>query len=336
MPDLATAMAMDGLSFETGPTSMRQARDQLYTERAWPKGQFHAMRMLPISSFTAGMMMRPNIHCPLDFQRAGSSAKAGGQGRFLCGLKELLESQKPCTVYSFGSQFEWSFEADIQDRAEQAGRLCDIHVFDPTLGPPSRVVRFRRDLQLRNMTLHELALSGDDHARSARLPLASSASSAFSSSPSSLAWRAYPTTSLARLQRTNHSCVDILKMDVEGAELSALGFRQRGSSSSSSRSPPPPRWCAGMLLMEFHPDKLGPQYNATLGMLMTFMHWIEAANMTLYYSEIISPMTKFAGRMELAFINTSWMSAVAAAAASARRERSATCPGFRKLLGVCR
>ena len=67
-----------------------------------------------------------------------------------------------------------------------------------------------------------------------------------------------------------------------------------------------------MLLMEFHPDKLGGQYPSNLGMLMSFMHWLEAANMTLYYSESIGPAAKWAGRMELAFVNTSWMSAVSA------------------------
>jgi len=295
---ITVVCAMDTKHFDTGPVTMREARDQLYQESAWASGQFRGMQRLPISSFTTAMMMRPNIHCPLEFQRAGSTAKAGGQGRFLCGLKELLLSQKSCTVYSFGSNFDWSFEGDIQDRAQQAGHVCDIHIFDPTLGPPSRVVSFRRKLQMQNITLHELALTGDD-APSIRLPIHRASSG---SSNSSVEWKDFPTTSLDRL-RTKHSCVDILKMDVEGVELSALGFGQG----------PQPRWCAGMLLMEFHPDKLGGQYPSNLGMLMSFMHWLEAANMTLYYSEIVGPATKYAGRkMELAFVNTSWMSAVSA------------------------
>ena len=111
-----------------------------------------------------------------------------------------------------------------------------------------------------------------------------------------------PATSLERLAQTHHACVDILKMDVEGAELAALGF---GSS-------PRPPWCAGMLLLEFHPDKLPSRFPPTLGTLMSFVHWLEAGNVSLYHSEIVSPMPKFFGRMELAFVNTSWLSAVAA------------------------
>ena len=91
-------------------------------------------------------------------------------------------------------------------------------------------------------------------------------------------------------------------MDVEGAELGSLGFHAARSA--------PPQWCAGMLLMEFHPDKLPSKYPATLATLMAFVHWLEAAGIFLYHSEIISPARKFFGRFELAFINTTWMTAL--------------------------
>jgi hypothetical protein len=97
-------------------------------------------------------------------------------------------------------------------------------VFDPTLRPPERVSHFRTTLANHSITLHELALArGEESSITIKM------------SPNRTTVR-YPATSLRLLARAR-PCVDILKMDVEGAEFGALGFVGRTSA--------PPAWCAG-------------------------------------------------------------------------------------------
>ena len=93
-------------------------------------------------------------------------------------------------------------------------------------------------------------------------------------------------------------------IDVEGAEFSALGFN---AGRDMFRLP---RWCAGLLLLELHPDKLS-QPHARLGAVMDFVLRLEAANMHLYHSEVISLNPKFFGRFELAFVNVTWLQQLA-------------------------
>ena len=257
----------------------------------WPKGQAAKLDRLPMSSFVAGVLMQPTLSCPLELQRTEGTAGEGLQGRVLCGFGALLAAvRRQCTVFSFGSNFDWSFERSIQRWAREAGKACDIHIFDPTLGPAERVGEFRQTLARHSMQLHEKAL-------------ASAGSTSIQIHTRENVTVTYPATSLASLRR-KHSCVDVLKLDVEGAEFSALGFRAGWKEFR------PPRWCAGLLLLELHPDKVSLPH-ARLGVVMDFVLWLEAANMHLYHSEVISPNPKFFGRFELAFANVTWLQQLA-------------------------
>ena len=267
----------------------RRTRDALFDPRRWPETQRQLVRRRPASSFIGGMSVHPTFQCPVETTLAGGTARALEQGRLLCGFQALLASSRACTVFSFGSNFDWSFEASIQEHARAAGRLCDIDVFDPTLTPPERVSRFRTTLANHSITLHELALAHGEEG-----------SITFKTTPTSPN-RTYPATSLRKLA-TTRPCVDVLKMDVEGAEFAALGF---AAGSQGARAPP--AWCAGMLLFELHPDKIAMGTSFTTGHLLDFVRWLETAGVHMYHNEFISFAQKYDGRMEMAFVNVTWL-----------------------------
>ena len=82
-----------------------------------------------MSSFVAGVLMQPTLSCPLELQRTEGTAGEGLQGRVLCGFGALLAAvRRQCTVFSFGSNFDWSFERSYQQWAREAGK---VWVFGP-------------------------------------------------------------------------------------------------------------------------------------------------------------------------------------------------------------
>ena len=66
----------------------------------------------------------PDYNCPLLKERVG---RLGDGGKWVCGLRALLED-RPCIVYSVGSNGETTFEVDMLNRTS-----CEVHTFDPTL-----------------------------------------------------------------------------------------------------------------------------------------------------------------------------------------------------------
>jgi hypothetical protein len=140
----------------------------------------------------------PQVACP-DVIRLGRS---GDGGKWICGTSWFRQFRdrrqdmpRKCLIYSFGVSTDISFEMELQKLAG-----CEIHAFDPTVGklpdvrewPPSRASE-RPD----GITLHKLALAN-----------ASGSSSVFS----------FEMTLQDIMHSLNHSYIDVLKVDVEGAE----------------------------------------------------------------------------------------------------------------------
>ena len=102
--------------------------------QAWPAGHEAAkLNRLPMSSFVAGVLMQPTLSCPLELQRTEGTAGEGLQGRVLCGFGKfgmlMAAVRRQCTVFSFGSNFDWSFERSYQQWARETGKVCGIHIF---------------------------------------------------------------------------------------------------------------------------------------------------------------------------------------------------------------
>jgi len=92
-------------------------------------------------------MFTPVLPCFWTFEKEPSCTELHDGGKWLCGLKELHEirrknhekdfygvnkhhyQDKPCVVYSIGSNNEFSFEEQVRFVAPG----CEIHTFDPTV-----------------------------------------------------------------------------------------------------------------------------------------------------------------------------------------------------------
>jgi len=159
---------------------------------------------------------RPTYACPHTIQAVGFGGGNGG-GKWVCGL-ELYEgySKSPdCVVYSFGAGGESSFEAELLQRTN-----CRIFVFDGTpsgkLG--SEVTSLPLEMRSRISFVH-VNIGALESNKSITLASA--------------------------MKANNHHVIDILKVDIEGAEFDVI------HQILDSQSTPPP---FAQLAMEVHLD----------------------------------------------------------------------------------
>ena len=250
-----------------------------------------ALSHKPFGSFWGASLLQPTIACPASLWKTSSAAIAWDGGKWTCGLRELREAvrgpqQSSCTMYSFGSNFDDKFERSVQHFMD--GR-CEVHIYDPTLqrGEPERLSNFTAALERDGIgKLHLLGL--DAFNSTIRID---NREFAASSLPSALAMN-------------GHTCVDILKMDVEGSEHGVLEDTMWGV---------PHGVCVGMLLLELHGSHPGAATSAlhtgtqlTAGKVLTQVRRLEDAGLQLYSSELVCPRCN--GQVELAFINVTWLS----------------------------
>lgn len=183
------------------------------------------------SSFNGGLLLRPMLECPLDLVKTVSARRQWDGGKWLCGLRSLVSrSSRSCTVFSFGSNLETSFEERVQqERRKHTGSQragCDVHIFDPTLKHRKGYEHFEERVVRDGVgKLHDVGLTGGN-----------ASVIELRGRPASLR----PLKALIE-QHAPNRCIDILKFDVEGHELSVL------------RQTPWSQLCIGMLLFELHP-----------------------------------------------------------------------------------
>lgn len=140
----------------------------------------------------------PTYNCLYSRERLG---RTGDGGKWVCGPNFLLQS-KSCVIYSIGSRGEVSFEETLLSMSQ-----CEVHTFDHTLSESAQaLIRGVPGLHFHNLGL------GVRHTGQGGHP------------PRVL--------SLDRLmENLKHSWIDILKVDVEGAEWAVIQDYYAGNAS---------------------------------------------------------------------------------------------------------
>ncbi|TFK54561.1 hypothetical protein OE88DRAFT_1624747 [Heliocybe sulcata] len=133
----------------------------------------------------------PAFQCPHKTERVGT---LGDGGKWVCGLERVAKKSK-CVIYSFGVNGESSFEATLLQRAPG----CKVWGYDFSVGSFGPEINDVPSLK----------------ARSHFYPYALGAYDSPTSDP--------PYYTLQTLMRNNgHDFIDILKIDIEGAEFESL------------------------------------------------------------------------------------------------------------------
>jgi hypothetical protein len=152
----------------------------------------HACLDERVSDRLPGDFFLPAFRCPHRVQRIGT---LGDGGKWVCGLDRIAQQRKPCRIYSFGINGESSFEAALLEAAPQ----CEIWGYDfsvKTFGP-----------EIANVS----ALDARGHFFSYGL------------GSEDTPYADPPMFTLQSLMRQNgHDFIDLLKIDIEGAEFGAL------------------------------------------------------------------------------------------------------------------
>ena len=134
----------------------------------------------------------------------------GDGGKWVCGVRSILQ-HPACLVYAAGSKGEPSFEQALAEHT-----ACDIHVFDHTLSAAQAATV----QAVAGVRLHNIGLAEEGAAAQANMSALSEI-----------------------LNELQHQWIDVLKMDIEGAEWRLLESWYR----VHNRTLP-----ATQLLVEFH------------------------------------------------------------------------------------
>ena len=166
------------------------AADLVARMRTRPDGWTHSSFHSPTNALWVDPF-RDIYRCPAVMEKLG---KLSDGGKWVCGVDTFL--QRPgCVVYSFGSNGDTSFEAAILNRTS-----CAVFTFDPTLAPEVQAAVEA----VPGITFNAVGLSAVD-------------------GNAVIGGRTLPVRTLATLMKENgHAWIDLLKIDVEGAEWEAL------------------------------------------------------------------------------------------------------------------
>jgi hypothetical protein len=196
--------------------------------------------------------------CLWTLEKKPSVSQVFDGGKWTCGVREIgrrTAGNSPCVIYSAGSDGNDQFERAVNASAPN----CRIFVFDPTIS----------SLPLWDFTPVAVASSDGEL---------------------SINGKPYQGRTIASLmQERGHDHLDILKMDVEGAEWGLL------------ESTPWSELCIGELLVELHDNHQAKKFPMLLD---RYIKPLEAAGLRLYSIEPVC--SGCAGQFELAFINVAW------------------------------
>ncbi|KAH7911460.1 methyltransferase domain-containing protein [Hygrophoropsis aurantiaca] len=167
----------------------------------------------PWPAYTVWSFFPPSFHCPHELERIGA---LGDGGKWACGMARL-EHKPDCIIYTFGMNYETSFEAEMLERT----RHCQVWGYD------YRSNSFGSHIKS-NYRAHFLPYG-----------LAN-----FDAHESSDKDKLYTLKTLLELNKHDH--IDVLKIDIEGWEFGVL--KQILEPYIASGEPLP----FGQLLVEIH------------------------------------------------------------------------------------
>jgi len=197
-----------------------KAREGLIRKHGPTKEDIHSY---PIDggSYTIWDFFIPSFQCPHHVERIGT---LGDGGKWVCGMERVARQEK-CVIYSFGINGESSFEAALLERAPG----CEVWGYDFTVDSFGPEIEKTPQLKERSH-FFPFALGG----RNAHGP---------GDSPK------YYTLD-ALMQLNGHTFIDVLKIDIEGAEFDTLttflAAHKPASPFSSTTLP------IGQLQLELH------------------------------------------------------------------------------------
>jgi hypothetical protein len=186
----------------------------------WVRGSFHTgARALWVDPF------RDFYRCPGVVEKLG---KMGDGGKWVCGVDTLLQ-RSGCVVYSFGSNGDASFEKAILEHT-----ACSVWTFDPTLNE----VATAKVTAVPGLNFTAVGLSDKDGSLELR-------------------GQVRPVRTLRTLmQERGHTWIDVLKMDIEGAEWPVLNaFIEAGTPLPATQAQ-----------IEFHLRKPGDAVDTMVGL----------------------------------------------------------------------
>ncbi|KAF8481481.1 methyltransferase domain-containing protein [Gautieria morchelliformis] len=191
----------------------------------------------------------PAFTCPHKVERIGT---LGDGGKYVCGL-ERLERKQSCVVYSVGVNGESSYEAAILQRAPG----CQVYGYDFSVHSFGPEIEEVRALKARSH-FWAWGLSGKD-THSSNDPI-----------------KMYTLDTLMKMN--GHTFIDILKIDIEGAEFDALTDLINHYSSLTPPQPLP----FGQLQLEIHARD---GWGKDLSKLLKWWERLEEAGLRPFWTE---------------------------------------------------
>jgi len=213
----------------------------------WPKGSLYWIDNPDTLEVEKAHRLVGRLLPPADVHCAGSSARFGGRGD---GGKDVCLDgiqRGNCLVYSAGSRGEILFEKEL---VKALG--CEVHVFDPTLDAQGAAMSFSsvsRSLRKFNATLHNFGLGGADRTYSQGRAPYQWPGLKYGERSNNETWELRTLEGARRRLGHSDRAIDVLKIDVEGAEWALL---EHLLSSKSTREMLASGRIVRQILLEVH------------------------------------------------------------------------------------
>ncbi|KAH7882564.1 methyltransferase domain-containing protein [Phlebopus sp. FC_14] len=167
----------------------------------------------PWPAYTVWNFFPPSFHCPHELERIGA---LGDGGKWACGMSRLEHKHK-CLIYTFGMNYETSFEAELLERT----RYCEVWGYDYRSNSFGSDIKSNPRANFFSYGLANIDAHGphDEH-------------------------QLYTLKSL--LEMNGHDHIDVLKIDIEGWEFEVLTQILQPYVASGEPLP------FGQLILEIH------------------------------------------------------------------------------------